>query len=107
MASTSRHVLILGGHGKIAMHLTPLLLRRSWTVTSVVRNPDHRSEIEELAQGQPGKLNVLISSLGDVTSEEKAKEVIDKVKPDYIAWSAGMSTLSYSQVSTGDTDGRT
>ncbi|KAK0391463.1 hypothetical protein NLU13_0964 [Sarocladium strictum] len=85
----SHHVLLLGGHGKIALYLTPLLLRRSWTVTSVVRNPDHRAEILRLGEGQPGKLNVLVRSIEDVTSEEKAKAVLDEVKPDYVAWSAG------------------
>lgn len=87
----SHHVLLLGGHGKVALHLTPLLLRRSWTVTSIVRNPDHRAEIEKLAEGQPGKLNVLVRSIDEVNSDAKAREVLDEVKPDYVAFSAGES----------------
>lgn len=82
-------VLLLGGHGKVALHLTPLLLKRAWNVTSVVRNPDHESEILALGKGLKGKLNVLISSLEDVKSAGDAQKIIDTVSPDYVVWSAG------------------
>lgn len=82
-------VLLLGGHGKVALHLTPLLLARSWNVTSVIRNPEHESEILALGKGAKGKLNVLLSSLDDVKSEGDAKKVLDAVDPDYVVWSAG------------------
>ncbi|KAI9925002.1 hypothetical protein ASPWEDRAFT_176268 [Aspergillus wentii DTO 134E9] len=82
-------VLLLGGHGKIALHLTPLLLARSWNVTSVIRNPAHENEILALGKGQKGKLNVLLSSLDDVKSDADAKKIIDDVRPDYVVWSAG------------------
>lgn len=65
-------VLLLGGHGKVAMHLTPLLLNRAWNVTSVIRNPEHENDIRPLAQGKKGKLDVLLSSLDDVKSEADA-----------------------------------
>lgn len=86
----SHHVLLLGGHGKIAQLLTPLLLKRSWTVTSVIRTSEQTPSIEQLGAGLPGKLNVLVRSLADITSQEKAESVLKEVKPDYIAWSAGM-----------------
>jgi uncharacterized protein YbjT (DUF2867 family) len=38
-------VLILGGHGKVALRLAPLLVERGDTVTSVFRNPDHEAEV--------------------------------------------------------------
>ncbi|CAG8008932.1 unnamed protein product [Penicillium olsonii] len=82
-------VLLLGGHGKVALHLTPLLLKRAWNVTSVVRNPDHEREILALGQGLKGNLKVLISSLEDVKSASDAKRIIDTVSPDYVVWSAG------------------
>jgi uncharacterized protein YbjT (DUF2867 family) len=41
-------VVIAGGHGKIAMHLTKLLIERGDQVRSLIRNPDHAPEIEEL-----------------------------------------------------------
>ncbi|KAL4888956.1 NAD(P)-binding protein [Aspergillus ambiguus] len=82
-------VLLLGGHGKIARHLTPLLLNRGWNVSSVIRNPDHEREILALGAGRKGKLNVLLASLDDVQSDAAARKIIDDVSPDYIVWSAG------------------
>ncbi len=38
-------VLILGGHGKVALLLAPLLTARGDEVTSIIRNPDHAAEI--------------------------------------------------------------
>lgn len=83
-------VLLLGGHGKVALQLTPLLLARSWNVTSVIRNAEHENEILALGKGAKGKLNVLLSSLDDVKSDADAKNILDRVSPDYVVWSAGM-----------------
>ncbi|GJN66293.1 NAD dependent epimerase/dehydratase [Purpureocillium lilacinum] len=85
----SHHVLVLGGHGKIAQMLTPLLLKRSWTVTSVIRTQEQAPTIEQLGAGLPGKLNVLVRSIADVDSDARARSILDEVKPDYVAWSAG------------------
>ncbi|PGH13661.1 hypothetical protein AJ79_03509 [Helicocarpus griseus UAMH5409] len=82
-------VLILGGHGKIARLLTPLLLNRSWDVTSVIRSAEHSKDILPLGKGKKGKVDVLVSSLDDVKSADDAKAIIDKVKPNYVVWSAG------------------
>jgi dTDP-4-dehydrorhamnose reductase len=87
-------VLLIGGHGKVAMHMTPLMLAKSWNVTSVIRDPSHKDEILKLAEGpegQKGKLEVLISSVEDVKSDEDAKKVLDEAKPNYVVWSAGRS----------------
>lgn len=86
-------VLLLGGHGKIALHLTPLLLNRAWNVTSVVRNPDHEKEILALGKGRKGNLDVLISSLADIKSAADAQEILNSVMPDYVVWSAGTLPL--------------
>jgi uncharacterized protein YbjT (DUF2867 family) len=40
------HVVIAGGHGKIALRLATLLAGRGDTVTGVIRNPDHRVDVE-------------------------------------------------------------
>lgn len=40
-------ILILGGHGKVALRLAPLLVERGDEVASVVRNPDHEAEVAE------------------------------------------------------------
>ncbi|KAI1393010.1 NAD(P)-binding protein [Hypoxylon trugodes] len=83
------NVLLLGGSGKIAQLLTPLLLQRSWNVTSIIRDPAQVANLQKLGEGQSGKLNVLVRSLEDVTSDAQAKSIIDEVKPDYVVWSAG------------------
>lgn len=86
----AHNVLLLGGHGKIAQLLTPLLLRRSWNVTSIIRNADQIPAVEKLAPStSSGKLTVLVRSLEDITSQSKARSLIDEVKPDYVVWSAG------------------
>jgi len=93
-SAAAHHVLLLGGHGKVAQLLTPLLLRRSWAVTSVIRNPDQVPAVQKLQESvdesKRGKLNVLVRSIEDVKSEMQAKAIIDEVKPDYVVWSAGM-----------------
>ncbi|KAI0976922.1 NAD dependent epimerase/dehydratase [Xylaria arbuscula] len=85
----AHHVLLLGGSGKIAQLLTPLLLQRSWTVTSIIRNPDQTANLQKLGENQSGKLNVLVRSLEEVKSDAQAQSIIDEVKPDYVVWSAG------------------
>ena len=39
-------VTIIGGHGKIALLLAPLLVDAGHEVTSVIRNPDHVADVE-------------------------------------------------------------
>lgn len=38
-------VIVFGGHGKVALHLTTLLAARGDRVTSVFRNPDHAEDV--------------------------------------------------------------
>ncbi|KAI1372324.1 NAD(P)-binding protein [Hypoxylon crocopeplum] len=87
--SSLHHVLLLGGSGKVAQLLTPLLLQRSWNVTSIIRDPTQVANLQKLGEGQTGKLSVLVRSLEDVTSDAQAKSLIDEVKADYVVWSAG------------------
>ncbi|KAL7942579.1 hypothetical protein V8C42DRAFT_148513 [Trichoderma barbatum] len=87
--ASPHHVLILGGHGKVAQLLTPLLLKRSWTVTSVIRKQEQVPAVEQLGAGLPGKLSVLVRSIEGVDSQEKAASILDEVNPNYVAWSAG------------------
>ncbi len=83
------HVLLLGGNGKIARYLTTSLLQRSWSVTTVIRNPDQVADLEKLGKDQGGELTVLVRSLDDVKSEAHATSILKEVKPDYVVWSAG------------------
>lgn len=82
-------VLLLGGHGKVSLLLTPILLSHSWSVTSVIRDPAQTEEILSKGQGQPGKIDVVVRSLEDIKSEQQAQSVLDEVKPQYVVWSAG------------------
>jgi uncharacterized protein YbjT (DUF2867 family) len=40
------HVVIAGGHGKIGLRLAAVLAGRGHVVTGMVRNPDHRADVE-------------------------------------------------------------
>ncbi|KAL8781121.1 MAG: hypothetical protein Q9194_000540 [Teloschistes cf. exilis] len=86
---TSKRVLLLGGHGKVSLLLTPHLVSKSWHVTSVIRAADQEDDILASVKNQQGKVEVLISSLEDIRSKADAQNVIDKSKPDYVVWSAG------------------
>jgi uncharacterized protein YbjT (DUF2867 family) len=45
-ASSERpRVLVVGGHGKVARLLLPLLVAAGYRTTAVFRNPDHRAEV--------------------------------------------------------------
>ena len=93
---SSPSVLLCGGHGKVSMLLTPLLLSKSWTVTSLIRDNGQTKDILATGDNRPGKLNVLVRSLEDVKAETDAQKIIDETKPDYVVWSAGKSFLIFS-----------
>jgi uncharacterized protein YbjT (DUF2867 family) len=46
------HIVIAGGHGKIALLLTEILAARGYAVTGLVRNPAHTEDIEAIG-GRP------------------------------------------------------
>jgi uncharacterized protein YbjT (DUF2867 family) len=73
-------VIILGGHGKVALRLAPLLVERGDEVTSVYRNPEHEADV-----AATGAHPVLadIESLGVV-------QLTDLLRgQDAVVWSAG------------------
>lgn len=86
---TNPRILLLGGHGKVSLLLTPKLVSRSWDVISVIRNPEQKNAILEAGKKGPGKIEVLVESLEDVKSEGDAKKILEKAKPDWVVWSAG------------------
>ena len=73
-------VLIIGGHGKVAMWLAPLLVDRGDEVTSVIRNPDHAYEV-----GQTGASPVV----ADVETLDEAALTEVFRGHDAVVWSAG------------------
>ncbi|KAI9709913.1 MAG: hypothetical protein M1820_002990 [Bogoriella megaspora] len=74
--------LIFGGSGKVARHLTRLLVSQSHTVHSVIRNSAQVAELESLG-AKPIVQSVEESSLAELTS------TIKKCNPDTIVWTAG------------------
>ncbi|CZT08684.1 uncharacterized protein RAG0_13704 [Rhynchosporium agropyri] len=88
---TNPRILLLGGHGKVSLLLTPKLLSRSWDVISLIRNPAQKAAILDLGKkGElPGKIEVLVESLADVKSENDASRILELAKPDWVVWSAG------------------
>ncbi|CAN5748025.1 SDR family oxidoreductase [soil metagenome] len=39
------HIVIIGGHGKVALHLARILSKRGDEALSVIRNPDHTDDV--------------------------------------------------------------
>lgn len=40
-----KRVVILGGHGKVALLAAPKLVAAGWSVDSLIRNPEHRDDV--------------------------------------------------------------
>lgn len=94
----STNILLIGGHGKVSQILTPLLLSRSWNVTSMIRTADQKPTIQALGKNQPGKLSVLVHSVADVKTESDAKKIIDEAAADWVIWSAGAVSSFFSTI---------
>jgi len=73
-------IIIIGGHGKVALLLAPLLVARGDEVTSVIRNPEHSDEISA-AGATP--------VVADVESLDVAALAELFAGHDAIVWSAG------------------
>ena len=74
------HVLIAGGHGKIALYLTDLLRERGDQVRSLIRNVDHASDVKSRG-GAPVVLDL------EATTEEELDLVLTDI--DAIVFAAG------------------
>lgn len=83
----------------IAAYAEPLS-ERGWEVFGVVRNPDCEKELTALGKG----VTVLVESLEDVKKASDAQKLINKVKPDYVVWSAGWDFRTSSQLLNADAD---
>ena len=73
-------ITIFGGHGKIALLLAPLLVDAGHEVTSVIRNPDHVTDVE--ATGA----TAVVSSVEDADADSLAALLSGQ---DAVVWSAG------------------
>jgi uncharacterized protein YbjT (DUF2867 family) len=73
-------VIVIGGHGKVARKLTPVLVDRGHEVTAVVRNPAHVADVE--ADGAT-------AALADVETMDTTA-LADLLRGhDAVVWSAG------------------
>jgi uncharacterized protein YbjT (DUF2867 family) len=73
-------VIVIGGHGKVARLLTPLLLARSHEVTGVIRNPAHAEDLRS-----DGAIPV-VADVESMDVEALARLVHGH---DAVVWSAG------------------
>lgn len=73
-------ILLIGGHGKVALLLAPLLVARGDHVTSVIRNPQHEADVA--ATGAVP----LVADVETFTTEQLANLVSGN---DAVVWSAG------------------
>lgn len=73
-------ILLIGGHGKVALLTAPLLVARGDQVTSVIRNPDHAEDVRA-AGAEPLVFDI----------EQAATDAIARAADghDAIVWSAG------------------
>jgi len=74
------NILIICGHGKVALLTAPLLAERGDEVTSVIRNPDHAPDVE--ATGATAR----IADIEKLDTEQLAELFRGQ---DAIVWSAG------------------
>ena len=90
-----RKIAIIGGHGKVALHLARQLSERGDEVTSIIRNPDHQDDV--LATGaRPLVLDVERSD-----TEAMAAALAGH---DAVVWSAGAGGGSPERTNAVDRD---
>lgn len=73
-------ITIFGGHGKVALLLTPLLVEAGHEVTSVVRNPDHVADVEAIGA------TAVVSPVQDADTAALTELLSGQ---DGVVWSAG------------------
>ena len=88
-------ITIIGGHGKIALLLAPLLVNAGHEVASVVRNPDHVSDVE--ATGA----TAVVSSVEDADVAALTELLSGQ---DAVVWSAGAGGGSAERTDAVDRD---
>lgn len=73
-------ITIIGGHGKVALLLAPLLVEAGHAVRSVVRNPDHVVDVEAAGAA------AVVSSVEEADTDALATLLAGT---DAVIWSAG------------------
>lgn len=73
-------IAIIGGHGKVALHLSTLLTAEGHSVTSFIRNPEHAADVEATG-ATPSVLDVENSTTAAIAEAISGH--------DAVVWSAG------------------
>ncbi|WDF33964.1 SDR family oxidoreductase [Arthrobacter agilis] len=73
-------VAIIGGHGKVALHLTKILTGQGHQVSSIFRNQDHAADVEQVGA------TPVVADLTDLSVEDMAEVFRGH---DAVVWSAG------------------
>ncbi|KRE74351.1 SDR family oxidoreductase [Arthrobacter sp. Soil762] len=73
-------IAIIGGHGKVALHLSTLLTTEGHSVTSIIRNPDHAADVAATG-ATPSVLDVENSTTAAIAGALRGH--------DAVVWSAG------------------
>lgn len=90
--SEERRVVLIGGHGKVALLAAPKLVARGFAVHSLIRNPDHSAEIsatgatpvvldienagvEQLAEAFSGAHSIVFSAGAGGGNKERTRAV--------------------------------
>ncbi|HZG90256.1 MAG TPA: NAD(P)H-binding protein [Pseudonocardia sp.] len=68
-------VVIAGGHGKIGLRVAALLAARGDVVVGVVRNPDHRADLEQ-AGAEPVVLDLESAAVGELTDHLRGADAV-------------------------------
>ncbi|MET0296328.1 MAG: SDR family oxidoreductase [Microbacterium sp.] len=76
----STRILLIGGHGKVALLLEPLLAQRGDTVTAVIRNADHEDDVA-VTGATPLVADIEAFDLDQLTNLVSGNDVV--------VWSAG------------------
>ena len=74
------NIAIIGGHGKVALHLARILTEGSHTVGSLIRNPQQRADITAVGS------TPVIADVENLTTEQIAQVLVGY---DAVVWSAG------------------
>ncbi|PTT60968.1 NAD(P)H-binding protein [Arthrobacter sp. HMWF013] len=73
-------IVIIGGHGKVALHLSTLLTGEGHSVTSIIRNPDHAGDVSATG-ATPSVLDIENSTTAEIAGALSGH--------DAVVWSAG------------------
>ncbi|MHA6693554.1 SDR family oxidoreductase [Homoserinimonas sp. A520] len=73
-------IIIVGGHGKVALRLARILADRGDEVTSLIRNPDHAAEVAEHGA------TPVVADVEHLSAEELSPHFAGH---DAVVWSAG------------------